>query len=252
MNLSHVERYFADFLSAIESGEEIPLYGNDKKLKLSDNLFIVGTVNVDETTYMFSPKVLDRANTIEFDTLSAWDYMASDIAFKDFEGDVVYLQSPLIDSDISKLNIRDLREILANITFEDDSLWERLAMELTIFQEALAGTGFEFGFRVINEILRFMVVAWRYENSPDEWVNWERYFDAQIKQKILPKLHGSEKAIGNVLTNLFNLCLDDKNNNENPKNFTVNDNVVRYKTSAIKLQSMSKVLSDQRYVSFIN
>ncbi len=33
---------------------------------LPSNLFVVGTVNVDETTYMFSPKVLDRANTIEF------------------------------------------------------------------------------------------------------------------------------------------------------------------------------------------
>ncbi len=76
MNLSHVERYFADLLSAIESGEEIPLYeGSERKadgkvvprrLRLPDNLFIIGTVNVDETTYMFSPKVLDRANVIEF------------------------------------------------------------------------------------------------------------------------------------------------------------------------------------------
>ena len=75
MNLSHVERYFADFLSAIESYEEIPLYGNNESLNLPDNLFTIGTVNVDETTYMFSPKVLDRANTIEFETLTAWDYM---------------------------------------------------------------------------------------------------------------------------------------------------------------------------------
>ncbi len=76
MNLSHVERYFADLLSAIESGEEIPLYeGNERRangevvprrLRLPDNLFVIGTVNVDETTYMFSPKVLDRANVIEF------------------------------------------------------------------------------------------------------------------------------------------------------------------------------------------
>ena len=85
MNLSHVERYFADFLSAIESGEEIPLYGNNDKLTLPDNLFIIGTVNVDETTYMFSPKVLDRANTIEFDTLLAWEYMSSDANNDDFE-----------------------------------------------------------------------------------------------------------------------------------------------------------------------
>jgi hypothetical protein len=252
MNLSHVERYFADFLSAIESGEEIPLYGNDETLKLPENLFIVGTVNVDETTYMFSPKVLDRANTIEFDTLSAWEYMASDVNDDDFKGDIDYLQSPLVDSDISKLNIQELKEILSGITYDDDNLWETLAMELTGFQETLNGSGFDFGFRVINEILRFMVVAWRYESSPEEWNNWERYFDAQIKQKILPKLHGSEKAIGNVLTNLFNICLNDRNNNENPKNFNINKDDCRYYTSAMKLQNMAKVLSDQRYVSFIN
>ena len=252
MNLSHVERYFADFLSAIESGEEIPLYGNDETLELPENLFIIGTVNVDETTYMFSPKVLDRANTIEFDTLSAWEYMSSDENNDDFEGDIGYLQSPLDDSDISNLNIKELKEILSDIVYDDDNLWDTLAMELTGFQETLKGSGFDFGFRVINEILRFMVVSWRYENSPREWNNWERYFDAQIKQKILPKLHGSEKAIGNVLTNLFNICLVDRNNNENPKNFEVTENNCRYYTSALKLQNMAKVLSDQRYVSFIN
>ncbi|HRG07879.1 MAG TPA: DUF3578 domain-containing protein, partial [Cyclobacteriaceae bacterium] len=71
--LSHVERYFADFLSAMESGEAIPLHSGESdwdgippSIKLPENLFIVGTVNIDETTYMFSPKVLDRANVIEF------------------------------------------------------------------------------------------------------------------------------------------------------------------------------------------
>lgn len=252
MNLSHVERYFADFLSAIESGEEIPLYGDDKTLELPKNLFIIGTVNVDETTYMFSPKVLDRANTLEFNTLTAWDYMSSDLDDGDFEGNIGYLQAPLIDSDISNLNIEDLKEILSDISFNDNNLWDILAIELTAFQETLKDSSFDFGFRVINEILRFMVVAWRYENEPDDWDNWERYFDAQIKQKILPKLHGSEKAIGNVLTNLFNVCLEDRNNNENPKNFIITKENSRYYTSALKLQNMSKVLSDQRYVSFIN
>lgn len=252
MNLSHVERYFADFLSAIESGEEIPLYGEDRTLNLPNNLFIIGTVNVDETTYMFSPKVLDRANTIEFDTLSAWKYMVSDPNSNDFEGDIEYLQSPLADSDISNLNVLDLKDIFTKISYNDDNLWPTLAMELTAFQETLKDSSFDFGFRVINEILRFMVVSWRYENSPEEWDNWERYFDAQIKQKILPKLHGSEKAIGNVLNKLFNLCLIERNNNENPKNFNVTKDNCRYYTSALKLQNMSKVLSDQRYVSFIN
>ncbi len=252
MNLSHVERYFADFLSAIESKEEIPLYGEDRTIKLPENIFIIGTVNVDETTYMFSPKVLDRANTIEFDTLDAIDYMNNNINTRDFNGNIEYLQSPLIDSDISDLNIEELKEILFNITYEGNSLWDILAKELTIFQKTLKSSGFDFGFRVINEILRFMIVSWKYENSPTEWDNWQRYFDAQIKQKILPKLHGSEKAIGEVLIKLFNNCLNNRDNNENPKNFKVENDNARYPSSAIKLQNMVKVLSQQRYVSFIN
>ena len=253
MNLSHVERYFADFLSAIESKEPIPLYGGSQlKLNIPDNLFIVGTVNVDETTYMFSPKVLDRSNTIEFDTLSVSDYINLNLEDDDFGGDINYLQSPLIDSDISNLNISDLKDILSKISCADGNLLEVLINEMDTLQYALKSTGFDFGFRVINEILRFMVVAWRYENSPDNWDNWERYFDAQIKQKILPKLHGSQKAIGNVLNDLFNLCLVDWDNNEQAKLFNITEDKCKYYTSALKLQNMAKVLSDQRYVSFIN
>ncbi|WP_295722465.1 McrB family protein [uncultured Methanobrevibacter sp.] len=252
MNLSHVERYFADFLSAIESKEEIPLYGKDRTIKLPENIFLIGTVNVDETTYMFSPKVLDRANTIEFDTLDAIDYMNNNINTEDFNGNIEYLQSPLIDSDISDLNIEELKEVLSNISYNGNNLWDILANELTIFQKTLKSSGFDFGFRVINEILRFMIVSWKYEKTPTEWNNWQRYFDAQIKQKILPKLHGSEKAIGDVLIKLFNNCLNNRENNENPKNFKIKTENARYPSSAMKLQNMAKVLSQQRYVSFIN
>lgn len=81
MNLSHVERYFADFISAMESrAGELHLHREGRvlprklggvadvpeTLMLPRNVFVIGTVNVDETTYMFSPKVLDRANVIEF------------------------------------------------------------------------------------------------------------------------------------------------------------------------------------------
>ena len=73
MNLSHVERYFADFLSAMESKDELKLHGGTEILdgvppavKIPENLWVIGTMNVDETTYMFSPKVLDRAQVIEF------------------------------------------------------------------------------------------------------------------------------------------------------------------------------------------
>ena len=46
------------------------------------------------------------------------------------------------------------------------------------------------------------------KEQPSEWNNWERYFDAQIKQKMLPKLHGSERVLGEAITELSKLCLD--------------------------------------------
>lgn len=254
MNLSHVERYFADFLSAIESGQPIPLYSNDDEnyeLDIPDNLLIVGTVNVDETTYMFSPKVLDRANTIEFPTMAAKEYMNSDFKEFDFKN-INYLMNPLEDLDVRNMNVYDLKDIFMFINCSEGNLWDVLSNELDLFQSILKKINFGFGFRVINEILRFMFVSWRYEDSPQNWENWERYFDAQVKQKILPKLHGSQKAIGQTINELFNACLIERKNNADARLVDLTKNDCRYYTSAVKLQNMAKILSNQRYVSFIN
>lgn len=254
MNLSHVERYFADFLSAIESGQPIPLYSNDDEnyeLDIPDNLLIIGTVNVDETTYMFSPKVLDRANTIEFPTMSAKEYMNSDFNEFDFKN-ITYLMNPLEDLDVRNMNVHDLKDIFMFINCSRGNLWDVLSIELDLFQSILKKINFDFGFRVINEILRFMFVSWRYEGSPKNWENWERYFDAQVKQKVLPKLHGSQKAIGQTINELFNACLIERKNNADARLVDLTKKDCRYYTSAVKLQNMAKILSNQRYVSFIN
>ena len=254
MNLSHVERYFADFLSAIESGQPIPLYSNDDEnyeLDIHDNLLIVGTVNVDETTYMFSPKVLDRANTIEFPTMAGKEYMNSDFKEFDFKN-INYLMNPLEDLDVRNMNVYDLKDIFMFINCSEGNLWDVLSNELDLFQSILKKINFDFGFRVINEILRFMFVSWRYEDSPQNWENWERYFDAQVKQKILPKLHGSQKAIGQTINELFNACLIERKNNADARLVDLTKDDCRYYTSAVKLQNMAKILSNQRYVSFIN
>ena len=75
MNLARVERYFAPFLSAMETGEQLHLHAHSDEvngvppsIRWPNNLFIGGTVNMDETTHPFSDKVLDRAFTFEF-----WD-----------------------------------------------------------------------------------------------------------------------------------------------------------------------------------
>src|SRR5699024_10911433 len=76
MNLARVEYYFSDILSVMESrrwkdgkvtsSNLLSKETAGTNIKLSNNLYIIGTVNMDETTHPFSKKVLDRANTIEF------------------------------------------------------------------------------------------------------------------------------------------------------------------------------------------
>lgn len=249
MNLSHVERYFSDFLSAMESEEEIELHQADekdendelppKKIKLSENLMVIGTVNVDETTYMFSPKVLDRANTLEFSTLGAEKYMSDSPEYK-VKGDLDYLQNPLSDvglaneQNIRTENIYQLKNRLnGKKTGDNKDLWSELSLNIGKFQDILKKADFDFGFRTINEIIRFMCVAWKYEKQPPKWDNWERYFDAQIMQKMIPKLHGSQKELSKVLEKLEQECT--KGN---------------FPSSTKKIKRMRKTLKDKRYVSF--
>lgn len=73
MNLARVERYLAPLLSAMETGEPIVLHtapdevnGVPPRVPWPHNLFLAGTVNMDESTHAFSDKVLDRAFTLEF------------------------------------------------------------------------------------------------------------------------------------------------------------------------------------------
>lgn len=281
MNLSNVERYFSDFLSAIESEEKIPLYtpnminykgervlneelytirvdGVDynipSKLKIPDNLFIIGTVNVDETTYMFSPKVLDRANVLEFSTYPVGNYLSEYTKREDPSGDIRYLEKLVNKDNPTKWFIKDLKNKLPSY------VWKNIVNELDKFQIILEDTGFDFGFRVTNEILRFMTVSNEYYG--DEW-KWYESFDVQIKQKILPKLHGAKNVIGETLNNLLKLCYygseikfnrETKNIKEVLKYYEIPDeeNNPKYKESYKKLENMNNVLEKQRYVSFIN
>ena len=279
MNLSHVERYFSDFLSSMESGKPIPLHKADdvddvpNVLTIPPNVFIVGTVNVDETTYMFSPKVLDRANVIEFKTfeeLSITDYIFNNSSNVEFGGDVDYLENPLSDNHLrenilSEVNgefsqVRHTLEVFKSEgdvnTFinEEFNLLDYIIEELSKFNGYLEGSGFEFGYRTVNEILAFMYVSWKYEGEQEVWDNWRRYFDAQILQKILPKLHGSQIVLGETLDNLLTHCLgvDSVDEINDLSKLDLNELNAPYLESAKKLIQMKNVLEKQRYVSFIN
>lgn len=203
MNLSHVERYFADLLSSFESGEPIALHSADSiidgvppSISVPKNLFIVGTVNVDETTYMFSPKVLDRANVIEFrvsvDDISAFLENPEALKESSVNGQGSHFASSFVNTAISSTSVLD-SALSAGL---DEAGYGKLNDDLRAAFSILSPIGAEFGYRVITEIRRFVSVHALVVG--DGW-DLESAIDAQFIQKILPKIHGSERRIRPVL-----------------------------------------------------
>ncbi len=207
MNLSHVERYFADFLSVMESKGEISLFsegavdnGVPAKLALPSNLFIIGTVNIDETTYMFSPKVLDRANAIEF---------------RITKDEMLYFFANRKNVDMSRLKTKgasmaqDFLSLASNDEFKEQDL-ETVHKTLLNFFEQLKKTGAEFGYRSATEIIRLINQL----TVIDPELSAEEKLDIAIVQKLLPKLHGSRRKLCPILITLGDFCID-KNKMEN-------------------------------------
>jgi hypothetical protein len=234
MNLSHVERYFADFLSGMESKEPISLYtGNvrfdenkrqiPKQISLPPNLFIVGTVNIDETTYMFSPKVLDRANTIEFrlDQTDLEEYFDAEISES----------KEVIDSMGAEYT-----NVFMELVNKDTEVEIDKHDFLLGFFDALQSIGAEFGYRTANEMSRliFQLEALGLKGT-------ENSLDVAVMQKLLPKLHGSRTKLNKILPVLASFCLKDQKP-EIAKRFL--DEVQREgKLSREKMNQLTLVLS---------
>ena len=200
MNLSHVERYFADFLSVMESKDQIPLYsegtvdnGVPAKLKIPSNLFIIGTVNIDETTNMFSPKVLDRANTIEF--------RVTQDEMKNFLGNIKDINMDALTGKGAAM-AKSFLDMAANKSFDTTDI-DAINDALVKFFGELKKTGAEFGYRSATEILRLIHQL----TILDDKLTTNQKIDIAIMQKLLPKLHGSRRKISPVLETLGSFCI---------------------------------------------
>lgn len=238
MNLSYVERYFADFLSAMEAKDmKIKLWDKDacgvpSSVSLPKNLFIVGTINVDETTYMFSPKVLDRANVIEFkvseDDMESFLDRAPNVDMKACEGKSADMAMDFVEIAIgSKVISTDANDVLKE------------------FFKELKTVNAEFGYRTATEIGRFISLA-----TENDSMALNDAVDAAIVQKLLPKLHGSRKKMIDVLRPLFKLCLKDRNSAELEKVVVLDESLCKYPISADKIHRMYKIAIDNGYTSF--
>ena len=206
MNLARVEYYLSDFLSLIETRkhegnrvvtEPIKLdpaaereYGG---IYLPDNLYIVGTVNMDETTFPFSKKVLDRANTIEFSdvnlipTFEGKRSLAS--AVDSVDNDFLKTEYLVLETDVDETQralVNDVCEELQNINL--------------ILREGNAHVGY----RVRDEIVFYML-----NNEKTQLLSRDEAMDNEIMQKILPRIQGSSSVTRQLLEKLFQYCMND-------------------------------------------
>lgn len=279
MNLAKVEQYFSDFLSCLESrtpdnpeGEPIILHNNplDKdgnkikletedflgipdKAKIPPNVYFSGTVNIDETTYMFSPKVLDRANVIEFNEVNLTHY------FRNNSEDAS--QFTLKNEPVLSVYMPATKNIYNNATE-----LEKYKEHLEKINQMLKPHNFHFGYRVVNEIGLYLKIA--EEMVIDYQDKLDDAFDFQIRQKILTKFHGSRQKIEKPLQDMFmylngdsiekqNLaqCIINEENGKLESWLTKDANSFNYSgkfpRSAAKILRMLKNLHEQGFTSYI-
>ena len=220
MNLAPVEQYFAEFLSVIESRKQEngkvvtdpivdyepteayknlidQLFDDDeiraeylkekggKRLSIPQNLIVVGTVNMDETTFSFSRKVLDRAMTIEMNEVN----LAGGLTQK--------------HETIGKLNFDDL--VGMNVEGVDVyanhlEVCDKAIAYLQKINDVLEGTPFKVAYRTRNEFLLYVVnnLPYRKDEDGNELSEEEvvaRALDEISSMKVLSRIEGDDQKV---------------------------------------------------------
>lgn len=224
MNLAPVEQYFAEYLSVIESRklqngqittdpvvpfENTEAYGSlidqlfktdeerkayktengGKRLILPPNLFVVGTVNMDETTFSFSRKVLDRAMTIEMNEVqldagldsgnsAGFGYIGTDLIGDATEGCDIYA--------------------------ENQSLCDEVVAYLGKVNDILEGTPFKIAYRTRNDFLLYAVNRLHFAPESELW----QTLDEMTSMKILSRIEGDNECCERVLEEMKSLLVE--------------------------------------------
>lgn len=227
MNLAPVEQYFAEFLSVVES-RKVDKDGNvvtdplvdyssteeykslidqlfcddaerkayltevgGKRLTIPQNLIVVGTVNMDETTFSFSRKVLDRAMTIEMNEV-------------DLKGGLTNRHE-----NIGKIEFADIIGKAVegvDVYAAHKGVCDKAITYLKSINAALDKTPFKVAYRTRNELLLYVVnnLSWKTDDESEDFVI-ARALDEITCMKILTRIEGDEtKVSANFLDNLGN------------------------------------------------
>ncbi|AAC06851.1 McrB family protein [Aquifex aeolicus] len=234
------------------TSQSIKLHNEDtkdvpKELFLPPNLYFIGTVNIDETTYMFSPKVLDRAFTIEFDVGSFKDYLEFLKANSDDENSNIdeNLKEDFINKgEFAVIDKQKIKEFFEN---EEN---KKYLKDLEEINNTLKRFGLHFGYRVFDEIVMFLYNS---QNSYFKFENLDEAFDLAVKMKVLPKFHGTRQRLEKPVVELLN-----KLGVKNPEE-KITDGIppideiaeTQFKHTVHKLLEMFYKLKTQGFASFL-
>jgi MrcB-like, N-terminal domain/AAA domain (dynein-related subfamily) len=198
MNLARVEYYFSDLLSVMESRRwkdgkivttpVLTFEVDGRDIILPSNLYIIGTVNMDETTHPFSKKVLDRANTIEFNRVQLDHF-----AFLEDQEE----QAPLtIENQSLTGDFLHLKDAYKN----NMDLIKKVTGVLVNINKQLEVIGAQVGYRVRDEICFYVIYS-----TKEELLTFEEAMDQSILQKILPRIFGSDERVWDILKGLYEI-----------------------------------------------
>ena len=224
MNLAPVEQYFAEYLSVVESrkcdengvittdpilkkcdeqwffdltaqlttDEDIRAQFNKDGIAIPQNLIVVGTVNMDETTFSFSRKVLDRAMTIEMNEVDLYGGLENR-----YEQIGKLEAGNLIGTAVDGVDIYNTNKAVCDTALK----------YLEAVNTLLEGTPFKVAYRTRNEFLLYVVNNLPYNkdkdgNKLDENFVIARALDEITSMKILSRIEGDETKIGNLLDKL--------------------------------------------------
>ncbi|MGF9913039.1 AAA family ATPase [Paenibacillus ehimensis] len=262
MNLARVEHYFSDLLSVLETqewrdgrimtasliGKESLTTDQDQQtfgnIYLPDNVYLVGTVNMDETTHPFSKKVLDRANTIEFNYINLAQY--PDEALADDDELATQVPNSFLRSDYLQL---------VDVYGEYRDLIHRATEKLVKINAILEEIHSHFGFRIRDAICFYLIYNERFQLLSEDAA-----LDMQLLQKILPRVQGSGSSVKRALLQLMEVALDKSlqiqkmMDDPTESNFKWNagssSESVKYPQSARKIAFMLRRLEEDGFTSY--
>ena len=272
MNLAPVEQYFAEYLSVVESrkcqedgtittdpilekskedwyrvltaeltgDEDIRTRFLNEGICIPQNLIVVGTVNMDETTFSFSRKVLDRAMTIEMNEVDLYGGLDSQ-----YEKIGKLEAGNLIGTAVEGVDV-----------YQDNKAVCDMALKyLEAVNTELEGTPFKVAYRTRNEFLLYVVNNLSY-NKDQDGKELEQNFviaralDEITSMKILSRIEGDETKIGKLLDKLSATIAEQlKVVLEKEYSSKKDDGEKVYSVSLAKLEEMKKRL-EGGYTSF--